>query len=131
MGNTLLKSLKKTHISDTQDSNLSTVETERGYKLQAYKRITTKSYKSLHLDFQKLYNFPITYGSFINLRPFYISRLTEKETEMCLCSKSLNLHCLYETIKSTVDTNLPNSFSEYLCKSIKCHKEPETDFYKR
>ena len=107
------------------------METKRGYKLQAYKRITTKSYKSLHQDFQKLYNPTISYGSFINLKLFYISRPTEKETEMCSCSKCLNPHCLCKTIKSTVDSNLPNSFSEYLCKSIKCHKEPETDFYNR
>ena len=45
-----------TQVSDIQDSNISTVETKRGYKLQAYKRITTKSYMSLHQDFQKLYN---------------------------------------------------------------------------
>ena len=118
-------------VSDIQDPNISTVETKRSYKLQAYKRITTKSYKSLHQDFQKLYNIPISYGSFINLKPSYISRLTEKETEMCLCSKFLNPHCLHKTIKSTFDTNLPNWLSEYLCKSIKCHKEPETDFYNR
>ena len=84
---------------------------------------------SLHQDFQKLYNSPTSYGSFINLKPFYISRPTEKETEMCLCGKCISPHCLYKTIKSTVDSNLPNSLSEYLYKSIKCHKELETDFY--
>ena len=38
---------------------------------------------------------------------------------------------MYNPIKSAVDINLPNSLSEYLCKSIKCDKEPETDIYKR
>ena len=107
------------------------MKTKKGYKLQAYKKITTKSFESLHQDFQKLHNPTISYGSFINLKLFYISRLTEKETEMCLCSKCLNHHCLYKTIKSTVDSSLPNSLSEYLCKSINCHKEPEADFYSR
>ena len=65
------------------------------------------------------------------LHNFYISRPTKKETETCLCSKCLNPHCLYNPIKSAVDINLPNSLSEYLCKSIKCDKEPETDIYKR
>ena len=88
------------------------METKRGCKLQAYKRITTKSYKSLHQDFQKLYNPTISYGSFINLKPFHISRPTEKETEMYLCSKCLNSHCFYKTIKSTADSKLPDSLFE-------------------
>ena len=50
---------------------------------------------------------------------------------MCLCSKCLNLHCLYKTIKSTVDSNLTNSLFEYLCKSIKCHKERDTNFHNK
>ena len=88
------------------------METKRGCKLQAYKRITTKSYKSLHQNFQKLYNPTISYGSFINLKPFHISRPTEKETEMYLCSKCLNSHCFYKTIKSTADSKLPDSLFE-------------------
>ena len=50
---------------------------------------------------------------------------------MCLCSKCLNLHCFYKTIKSTVNSNLTNSLSEYLCKSIKCHKKCETNFHNK
>lgn len=38
--------------------------------------------------------------------------------------------CLYKAIKSSIDSNL-RSLSEYLCKSIKYHKEPESDFYSR
>ena len=78
-----------------------------------------------------MYNSSISYGSFINLKFLYISRLTEKDTEICLCSKCLNPCCSHKAIKSTVDSNLPNSLYEYLCKSTKCHKEPETDFCSR
>ena len=78
-----------------------------------------------------MYNFSISYGSFINLKSLYILRLKEKDTEICLCSKCLNLCCFHKAIKSTVDSDLPNSLYEYLCKSIKYHKEPETDFCSR
>ena len=117
-------------VADIEDPNISSVETKRGLKLQAHKRITSKAYLRLHEDFKKLYNSSISYGSF-NLKPFYISKPTEKETEMCLCSKCLNPHSLYKAIKTTVDTDLPHSLSEYLCKSIVCPKDPETNFYSR
>ena len=68
-----------TQVSDIQDSNISTVETKRDYKLEAYKRITTKSYKILHKDFQKLYNPTISHGSFINLKPFNINIKTGRK----------------------------------------------------
>ena len=118
-------------VADIEDPNISSVETKRGLKLQAHKRITSKAYLRLHEDFKKLYTSSISYGSFINLKPFYISKPTEKETEMCLCSKCLNPHSLYKAIKTTVDTDLPHSLSEYLCKSIVCPKDPETNFYSR
>ena len=116
-------------VADIEDPNISSVETKRGLKLQAHKRITSKAYLRLHEDFKKLYNSSISYGSFINLKPFYISKPTEKETEMCLCSKCLNPHSLYKAIKTAVDTDLPHSLSEYLCKSTVCPKDPETNFY--
>ena len=39
-------------VVDLNDSDISTVETKRGIKIQAHKQITTKSYKNLHKDFQ-------------------------------------------------------------------------------
>ena len=67
----------------------------------------------------------------INLKPFYFSRPTKKRLKCVFCSKCLSPHYLYQAIKRTVDSSLPNSLSEYLWKSIKCLKEPETDFYNR
>ena len=95
-------------------------------------RLTTNYHCCLHENFKKLYNSTISYGSFINLKPFYIARPTEKETEMCLCSKCLNPHCLFKAIRSTIESNnLPSSLSEYLCKGFKCDPEIDTHYHTR
>ena len=77
-------------VADIHDVDTTTVDTKGDPKLQAHRRVTRNSYKRLHQDFQKFYNSNMSYGSFINLKPFYISRPTEKETEVCLCSKCLS-----------------------------------------
>ena len=41
-------------VADIKDPNISLVETKRGLKLQAHKRITSKAYLRLHEDFKKL-----------------------------------------------------------------------------
>lgn len=76
-------------VSDIPDVELTTVQTKRRTKLQARRCITTIAYKVLHQDFQKLYYSSMTYMSFVNLKPFYVSGSTEKETKMWLCSNSL------------------------------------------
>ena len=81
-------------VADIHDVDTTTADSKRGPKLQAHRWVTTNSYKRLHQDFQKLYNSNISYGSFVNLKPFYISWPAKKETELCLCSKCLNPHCL-------------------------------------
>ena len=48
---------------------------------------------------------------------------------MCLCGQCLNPHNLYKALKKSVDTELPRSLSDYLCKHMKCGKELETNFY--
>ena len=77
-------------VSDIHNVELSTVETKRGTKLQAYNHITTILNKVLHQDFQQLFNVSMSCGSFINLKPFDVSQPTEKEIEIHLCSKCLN-----------------------------------------
>ena len=66
----------QTQVSDLPDSELTTVETKKGTKLQAHNNNSLQGFA----HFQKLYNSNISYGSFINLKPFYVSRPTEKET---------------------------------------------------
>ena len=44
-------------VADIHDDvGTTTVDTKRGPKLQAHRRVTANSYKRLHQDFQKLYN---------------------------------------------------------------------------
>ena len=73
-------------VADLEDDNISLINKKRGEKKQAHKRVTTKCCKTLHSDYKKIYGSEISCGSFINLKPFYVSRPTDKETEMCLCS---------------------------------------------
>lgn len=77
-------------VADIENSEITRVDTKQGVKLQAHKHITTKSCKVLHCDLETIYGSEISYGSFINLKPFYFSRQTEKETEMCLRGNCLN-----------------------------------------
>ena len=106
------------HVSDIDDVDTTAVDTKRGPKLEAHRRVTTNSNKRLHQDFQKLYNSNMSYGSFINLQPFYISCSTEKKTEICLCSKCLSPHCLYQAIRSELKSaiDLPTSLTISLKK---------------
>ena len=74
-------------VAYLEDGNISLINTKRGEKKQADKRVTTRCYKTLHSDYKQIYGLEISYGSFINLKPFYMSGPTDKETEMCLCSE--------------------------------------------
>ena len=120
-------------VADLEDDNISLINTKRGEKEQAHKRVATKYCKTLHSDYnyKQIYGSEISYGSFINLKPLYVPRSTDKETEMCLCSKCLNPHCLYKANKTNVNTDLPKSQSDDLCKNFKCDREPETNFFHR
>ena len=57
-------------------------------------------------------------------------RLTNKLAKMWR-RQPLNSHCLYKAIKTNVNTDLPKSLSDYLCKNFKCDCEPETNFFHR
>ena len=116
-------------VADLEDDNISLINTKRGEKKQAHKHVTTKCYKTLHSDYQQIYGSQIPYGSFINLKPFYVSRPTNEGTEICLCSKCLNPHCLYKAIQTNVNTDLPTSLSDYLCRNFECDRESETNFF--
>ena len=114
-------------VADIHDTETTTGDTKKGPKLQAHRQVTTNSYKMLHQDFPKLYNTNMSYRSFINLKPFYISQPTEKETEMCLCSKCLNPNCLYQAIRSALKSaiDLPTSLSQYLYKIWNVAEKPK------
>ena len=125
----LVKIVKKNILSNTIGISDPDVEDAKD-KLQAHRRIAMKSYKELYKTYTHTSCNTVSYGSFINLKPFYISSPTAKEMEMCLCSACLNLHNLYKAIKSTINTEMPYSLSKYLCKSFKCNPEEDTHFFK-
>ena len=118
------------NTKDIQDDSIKRTETKRGPKLQAHRKITIKSFKLLHESYQGLYQSKISYGSFINLKPFCVSRPTEKETELCLCAKFLNPHSLFKTLSNIKNLELPSLLSDYLWKDMVCGKENETKYYK-
>ena len=82
-----LENVRSPQVADLEDDNTSLINTMRRKKKQAHKHVTTKCYKTLHSDYKQIYGPENSYGSFVNLKPFYVSRPTNKETEMCLCSK--------------------------------------------
>ena len=112
------------NTKDIQDDSIKQIETKRGPKLQAHRKITMKSFKLLHESYQGLYQI------LRKLKPFYVSRPTEKETELCLCAKSLNLHSLFKTLSNIKNLELPSSLSDYPSKDMVCGKENETKYYK-
>ena len=88
------------------DTEISLAKSKSGEKLQAHRKVSSKSYRILHQEYKNVYHRNISYGSFIYLKPFYVSSPTTKEMEMCLCIKCLNPHSLYKVLTKFSD-NLP------------------------
>ena len=64
--------------------------TSRPAKLRLI-HVLNQSIKVLYQDFVKAYpNHPVSYGTFLALKPFYIRNATEKDIEMCCCKKHLH-----------------------------------------
>ena len=58
---------------------------------QSIHHVLNQSIKVLYQDFVKAYpNHPVSYGTFLALKPFYIRNATEKDIEMCCCKKHLH-----------------------------------------
>ena len=71
----------------------------------------------------------ICLGTFYNFKPFYIYPPTNKEMEMCLCSKCLNPHCVYKAIKNAINEHeFPSSLSKFLGQNFKCDHDKETNY---
>ena len=105
------------------DKNISEM-TKRGKKRIANRYVADKTYCEIHSCWMKLHKTDISYGTFFNLKPFYVTAPTEKEMDSCLYSKCLNPHTVYKSLRRAVESqNLPKSQSEYLCKDFKCDQE--------
>ena len=97
-------------------------------KVQINRCISSMLYQILHQFIQEVNQEHLSFTSFINLKPFYVSPPTTKEMEICLCSKCLNLHSLYKAIKNESD-ELPYCLSDFLCKIIKCARDHGKNFF--
>ena len=117
-------------VKDLQDVNLKTIIGKNSSeKLQAHRKLASKPYRALHKLYCEIYD-AISFSSFVRCKPFYITPPTSTEMEMCLCSKCLNPHCLYQAIrKECKELNLPSSLSEFLCQDIKCVKDNKINYY--
>ena len=73
-----------------------------------------------------------SFGSIVELKPFYISPPTTKEMEMCLCSKCLNPHCIYKAIKNGIKSiDLPHSLTEFVCNKFNCQRNKTVNYYNK
>ena len=116
--------------TDIVHPDIKTIDTKRGLKFQGYCMITTKTYRELHESFKTIYASDISIGTFLNLKPFYVSPPTIKEMEMCMCGKCLNPHCIYKALKQSLSNHdFPTSLSEFLGKKIQCDRDQETNYF--
>ena len=99
-------------------------------KVQGHRLVATKPYRRFHEIYCQVSEFQPSFGLFINLKPFYVSSPTNKETEMRLCSKCLNPHCIYKAIKNSVKgIELLHSLTEFLCTNFVCPRNQNINYY--
>ena len=87
---------------DIEVEEISQVVTEgakKENKVQAHCHITSKPYHYLYDNYLQIYDTSIVFGTFMNLKPFYVCPTSTKAMEISLCSKCINPHCLYKPIK--------------------------------
>ena len=113
--------------NDIVDNETSDLE-KNPNKLQAHRKFVDIPYRVLHKIFNDNHR-SCSFASFINMKPFYISPVTTKEMESCLCITCLNFHCLYSAIRRNVKRQLPHSISEYLCETVTCPKDDKIGFH--
>ena len=116
-------------VVDIVDTEISPVKSKSRQKLQAHCKVTSESYRILHQEYKNVNHHNISYGSFIYLKPFYVSPPTTKKMEMCLCIKCLNSHSLYKFLTKFSD-NLPTSLTALLCKDFMCPLNNDTNLQK-
>ena len=79
---------------------------------------TRELYKKYLLE----YSNPVSYGTFMALKPFYVRSATTRDIEMCVCKKHLHARwCIQAIIECASQQNIGigaitsyNTFFEYL-----------------
>ena len=125
---TITKSNMLTLHNDQIDDDVWENEKKKN-KLECHRKFVSLSYDRLHKIFTDTTDIKISLYTFKKLKPFYVTPVTVKEMETCLCAICLNNHCLYNAIKRNVIHELPDSLSEYICGMIKCDKNPKLCFH--
>ena len=96
-------------------------------------KFTSISYRDLYHNYKATPKSGISLATFIRLKPFYISHVTNREMESCVCMICLNSHCIYNAIRNSLRitkmVELPKSLSEYLCKNFYCQKDEKILFH--
>ena len=117
------------NTSDIQDKDISKLENG---KFQAHRLVSMKPYRKLHEIYCQISEFQPSFGSFVKLKSFYVSPPTNKEMEMCLCSKCLNPHCIYKMTKNGIKRiDLPHSMTEFLCTEFNCQRNKTVNYYNK
>ena len=126
-----IKPTKRDHaVADLVDSNVTECITKGGRKLKAQKYIyshtTREMFQKFKIEHPEIQSSP---SLFYRCKPFYISPATTREMEGCLCSKCLNPHALYSTIRRYIK-NVPLSLSDYLTTFFECQKDSDINYPK-
>ena len=98
--------------------------------MKAQKHIYNRTVRELYKEY-KIKNSDLVMSStlFYRCKPFYVSPATAREMESCLCSKCLNPHSLYTTLRRNMP-DLPQSMSEYLTMFYECSQDSKLNYPK-
>ena len=109
--------------SDITDKDVRDVD-KNSKQVQCHHKFVSKPYRVLHNIFRDTHpNLTTSFVSFCNMKPFYITPVTIKEMESCLCVVCCNNHRLYNAVRWNIKRELPRSLSDYLCETITCPRK--------
>ena len=117
-------------VADLSDSNVESFEAKGGKKLKAQRHVYSLSVQELYMNFCNAHpELKCSSSLFWRSKPFYIGPATDREMECCLCSKCLNPHSLYNSLRRNIK-DLPISLTEYLTTMFLCGKNRDLNFFK-
>ena len=114
--------------ADLVDNDVQESEKNRN-KVECHHKFMSRPYRSLYKIFSETHDIQISFPTFCRLKPFYITPVTMKEMETCLCVVCCNNNCEYSAIRRNVKLDLPRSLSEYLCSTITCTKNTSLNYH--
>ena len=77
--------------------------------------ITAEPLKPLYAEYKNKYpEFPVSYGTYLSLRPFYVRSVTAKDIEMCCCKQHLHARwAIQALINNAEKQGIPLPFTNY------------------